>query len=205
MNLFKQIAIPQSTKPFGFNQVSTFNLAGTGKLGRFNSDVSLKTFETQSRPPKHPFISAHLNFLYENGYKHLVCLDQKNTDLIQTSWKLFSNSTFTVFEITKSTPRKTMFNQFKTFSELVNNNTNTSKVCVFCFAGLGRTGTFLTAYVLYNSLSNSNTKPAQNTVKNAINFIRENYRLEAVEFDWQEDLLRDWITYLKDQNSTSRV
>ena len=196
MNLLKQIAIPQSAKPFGFNQVSTFNLAGTGKLGRFNSDVSLRTFETQSRLPKQPFISAHLNFLYENGYKHLVCLDQKNTDLIQTSWKLFSNSTFTIFEITESTPRETMFNQFKTFSELVNSNTATSKVCVFCFAGLGRTGTFLTAYVLYNSLSNSNEKPAQNTVEDAIKFIRETYRKEAVEWDWQINLLKDWHTHL---------
>lgn len=196
MNLLKQIAIPQSTKPFGFNQVSTFNLAGAGKLGRFNSDVSLKTFETQSRCPKQPFISAHLNFLYENGYQHLVCLDQKDTELIQTSWKLFSNSTFTIFEITESTPRETMFNQFKTFSELINSNTATSKVCVFCFAGLGRTGTFLTAYVLYNSLSNSNEKPAQNTVEDAISFIRKTYRQEAVEWDWQINLLKDWHTHL---------
>jgi hypothetical protein len=197
MKLLKQLSTTKPLSPFGFNQLKDFNLAGTGKLGRFNSDVDINTFEYQRRPPREPFVSDHLNFLYKSGYKHLICLDEKDTDIIQTTWKAFQNTTFTIFEITESTPQETMFNQFKSFCKQVDTKTATNKVCVFCFAGLGRTGTFLGAYVLHNII---NTKPIlknkHDTVETAINFVRKNYRQEAIEWDWQITLLQNWLNEL---------
>ncbi len=135
-----------------------------------------------------PSVPDHFNFLVQNGIKVIINVTEKPN--YEVSNDLITN--FITHNIPVEDFSAPSINQLSEFLELVKSYKDKSyPVLVHCFAGCGRTGTFLASYLIDMGISK--------TVNDAI----ETLRIErpcSVETETQEKILLEF-QYLQTSES----
>lgn len=136
-----------------------------------------------------PSAPDHFDFLIQNGIKVIINLTEKPN--YEVSNDILTN--FISHNIPVEDFSAPLINQLVEFQELVKSYKDKSyPVLVHCFAGCGRTGTFLAAYLLHIG--------ASRTVNDAIETLRID-RPCSVETESQEKILQDYQYLLTSESA----